>query len=319
MKVYGGYLSIDIKKNNEYYQSFHCFNTASNALVYFAKTKKISKVLLPYFLCESVFKSLARNNIKYDFYNINDKFEPLYNKKINNNEYIYIINYYGKLSNVDIEKYKKKYKRIIIDNVQSFFQKPVKKVPTIYSCRKYFGVPDGAYLFADNIKKPKLEQDNSSERYKHIIGRLDGNASDYYYFFKENENKLTNEKCKCMSSSTHTLLSNIDYKNVIKQRNVNYKELSSKLDNFNNLIIRKQTGPYCYPLYIKNGNKIRKELIKKKIYVPILWPNVLELNDCVEKEYAENILPLPCDQRYNDKDMKYIANIVIRLIKKYNK
>lgn len=319
MSEYGGYLNLEKNYNKEYYTSILCFNTASNALIYFAKTKRISKLLLPYFLCDSIKKKLAKNNIEYDFYYINDELEPLYNKTLKKDEYLYIVNYYGILSNSDIGKYKAKYKRIIIDNVQSFFQKPVEKIPTIYSCRKYFGVPDGAYLFADNLKRIKLKQDNSYDRYKHIIGRLDGNASDYYDSFKENEEKLIKEECKYMSTSTHTLLSNINYKFVIKQRNINYKELSSKLDSFNMLKTRKQTGPYCYPLYIKNGNKIRKELIKKKIYVPILWPNVLELEDCIEKEYAENILPLPCDQRYDAKDMKYIANIVIKLIKKYNK
>lgn len=35
---------------------------------------------------------------------------------------------------------------IILDNTQSFFQKPISGIDTIYSCRKYFGVPDGAYL-----------------------------------------------------------------------------------------------------------------------------------------------------------------------------
>lgn len=64
-----------------------------------------------------------------------------------------------------------------------------------------------------------------------------------------------------------------------------------------------------YPLYIENGDKIRQKLRLLKIYIPVLWPNVL--NDCKENqcEYrmAKNILPLPCDQRYKEEEMIYMA------------
>ena len=31
-----------------------------------------------------------------------------------------------------------------------------------------------------------------------------------------------------------------------------------------------------YPLLLKNGHRIKQVLIQQKIYVPTLWPNVLE-------------------------------------------
>ena len=65
-----------------------------------------------------------------------------------------------------------------------------------------------------------------------------------------------------------------------------------------------------YPLYINNGNEIKKKLQERKIYVPTLWPDVYKLCDKTETEYqmAENIIPIPVDQRYNVDDMKYIVN-----------
>lgn len=56
-------------------------------------------------------------------------------------------------------------------------------------------------------------------------------------------------------------------------------------------------GPFAYPLYIENGIEIRKELAKKKLYIPTLWPNVLqEMNEnSIEYRYVAKILPLlPC-------------------------
>ena len=67
-------------------------------------------------------------------------------------------------------------------------------------------------------------------------------------------------------------------------------------------------GAFAYPLYIENGVEIRKRLIKRNIYIPTLWPNVLEnmSTESLEYAWASNILPLPCDQRYTVEDMKYI-------------
>jgi hypothetical protein len=69
-------------------------------------------------------------------------------------------------------------------------------------------------------------------------------------------------------------------------------------------------GAFAYPFYLEKGVEIRKELAAKKIYIPTLWPNVLEdtPESSLEYDYAANILPLPCDQRYGIKDMKYMIN-----------
>ena len=53
--------------------------------------------------------------------------------------------------------------------------------------------------------------------------------------------------------------------------------------------------------------ELKKRLAEKKIYVATLWPNVLKCDGALEKDYAENILPLPCDQSYDVNDMKRIA------------
>ena len=53
-----------------------------------------------------------------------------------------------------------------------------------------------------------------------------------------------------------------------------------------------------------------------KIYIPTLWPSVFELTTKEDIEYkmAENILPLPIDQRYTIEDMEYIVEAVLKCI-----
>ena len=71
-----------------------------------------------------------------------------------------------------------------------------------------------------------------------------------------------------------------------------------------------------YPFLTPNGAIIRKKLQQEKIYIPTLWPSVKEWcsADMLEYKYAENILPLPIDQRYGEKDMMYIVNSIQKFI-----
>ena len=61
---------------------------------------------------------------------------------------------------------------------------------------------------------------------------------------------------------------------------------------------------------------VRKKLIEKKIYIPILWPDVLERMPAksVEHQLAQEILPLPCDQRYDENDMMYIIKEINKIL-----
>ena len=309
MREIGGYFELDQFINKPYYENLVELNTGRNALLYLVKAKKISKIYLPYFLCNSVSDVLSKYKIDYEYYNVGKDFFPIFEEKLKEDEYLYIVNYYGQITDDVTRKFKKEYKNIILDNTQSFFQKPIVGVDTIYSCRKYFGVPDGAYLSTDVVLNERLEEDQSSFRMKHILGRFEGKASDYYIEFKKNDETFKELPIKSMSKLTRNILGAIDYEKVIETRNRNFEYLHNRLRNKNILDIKLPYGPFAYPFYMENGIGTRKKLAEKKIYIPTLWPNVLKENheDSIEYDYAANILPLPCDQRYGVEDMDKIV------------
>ena len=105
----------------------------------------------------------------------------------------------------------------------------------------------------------------------------------------------------------------MDYETVRKKRNENYAYLETALGTRNPLKLRTPDGPYAYPFYHKNGMALKQALAAEKIYVATLWPNVLEYEGTLEKDYAENILPLPCDQRYTQEDMERIIDVTGRM------
>ena len=320
MQEIGGYLQLDDFTSNEYYKNLVSLNTARNYFVYLCKAKNISKVYLPYFLCDSVSEVCVRENICYEYYHINSDFTPIFNEKLSNNEYLYIVNYYGQLTNEQILSYQQMHQNIILDNVQAFFQKPLSGIDTIYSCRKFFGVPDGAYLSTDTKINYELAVDVSKDRMKHILGRYEGkSASDYYDDFKENDHSFIGLPLMYMSKLTHNILGAIDYEKVIEKRNENYRVLSNGLDKINELKFVKPYAPFVYPFYCENGMFLRKKLAEKKIFIPTLWPNILDFDSCeLEKDYALNILPIPVDQRYSVNEMEKISQYLKLLTNKLN-
>ena len=78
--------------------------------------------------------------------------------------WLYIVNFYGQLSNEYLKIWKQRYDRVIVDNAQSYFQMPVEGMDTLYTCRKYFGVADGAFLYSDTRLSKEIPLDESFER-----------------------------------------------------------------------------------------------------------------------------------------------------------
>lgn len=308
MKEIGGYLGLETFHGKGYYENLVALNSGRNAMLYVLKAKNIKKIYIPYFLCWSIFKMCEKENYQYEFYRIDENFLPIFDKKLDEGEYLYIVNYYGQISDEIIVLLKEKHHNVIVDNVQAFFQKPMNGIDTIYSCRKFFGVPDGGYASTDATLNEKIKQDVSMDRMKHILGRYEGvSASQFYDDFKTSEATFKDIELKYMSKLTQNILNAIDYECVRKKREENFLYLHNKLGRINKLSLSVPVGPYAYPFYCANGMEIKKKLAERKIFVATLWPNVLSMDNTLEKDYAENILPLPVDQRYNLEDMQRIV------------
>lgn len=312
MREIGGYFELENLADNEYYSNLTKLNNGRNALWYMIKAKNIQKLYIPYFLCDSVSNMLKKKGVSFEYYDVGSDFSPLFEKNLLENEFLYVVNFYGQISNTAIITLKQKFDNIIVDNTQAFFQEPLNGIDTLYSVRKFFGVPDGAYLATDKRLNEELKQDISKDRMIHILGRYEGKASDYYKFHHKNDEISDGEDLKTMSKLTRNLLGAIDYKKVLETRNRNYALIESKLGDKNAITPISPEGPFAYPFFIENGIEIRKQLAKEKIYIPVLWPNVLNdmPKESLEYQYAANILPLPCDQRYSEEDMEYMIGLL---------
>lgn len=307
MKEYGGYIELDTYRLPMLHDGAIALNCGRNCLAYIIESRKIQKLLLPFFMCDSVHNLCRKYHVEIQYYHVDQRFRPL-NLVLADDVWLYVMNYYGQLTSEYLSDLKRKYDRIIVDNAQAYFDAPIVDTDTLYTCRKYFGVADGAFLYTDCLSETEYLQDESFDRMRFILGRYERTASEFYNDNVTNNHMFASEPIKKMSKLTNNLLHGIDYEFIKKRRTENFKIYHSILRGINELDIREVEGAFAYPLLIKNGSEIRKKLQQKKIYVPTLWPNVLnELSEnTLEYRFAKNILPLPCDQRYSEIDIRYV-------------
>lgn len=311
MKEIGGYIELDTCRHAMLHEDAILLNCGRNALAYLLEAKGIKKLYLPYFLCDSVANVCKKYGVEVAFYHIGENWLPK-DLVIDGDAWLYIVNFYGQITREDLARLAEVHNNVIIDNAQAYFDAPLANVDTLYTCRKFFGVSDGAILYTNSKLERSLEIDESFNRIHYVLGRYERTASEFYEEAARNNDIFDNEPIKEMSRLTKNLLRSIDYEYVKQVRTNNFAYLHEKLREVNKLNIRLIEGAFMYPLLIDDGMKIRKQLQQMKIYIPTLWPNVLEEcePDTLEYKFAAEILPIPVDQRYGIEDMEYLVEVI---------
>lgn len=313
---YGGFLPLELPKGKGHYYSKYKnvlqFNTIKAAIPLIQKILNIDTIYAPYYLCPNVIAELKNSFKKVEFFNIDKNLLPLIADT--NEKLIYLVNYFG-IMDSKIRKYIKNNSNtvFILDNAHSFYFKPILKdnVFNLYSCKKFFGVPDGGYLItkekiADNL--PKIFANDYSG---YLIKSLEEGTNSCYQEKKEVDQKI-NSSYSGISFFSERILSGIDYNYIKKVRATNFSILNKHFSKYNNIQCESSSIPYLYPLFLTCD--IRKELIQKKIYVPTLWGQCLNQNNLFEKELTEKTIFIPLDQRYDKMDINYIVSVINSLL-----
>ena len=314
MKEIGGYFELELAKGEEYHKDAIRLNTGRNAFEYILRAKEYKKVYLPYYTCDVMLEPIMKLNLAYEFYYIQNDFEPIFDfTKVKSDEVFVYTNYFGVCDHI-VKKVYLQCKNLIIDNSLAFYSTPLPNVDTFYSVRKFFGVPDGAYLYTNTLLFDNFETDISCQRFEHLLGRTDIGAEEYYTAFKNNDEALCNQPIKLMSKLTQKLLSGIEYQSISEKRVENFNFLHSQLKNINqlNIIIESDITPMIYPLLVENGEKLKKKLIHNKVFVATYWPNIIKWTklDSIEMKFYNNLVNIPIDQRYGLEDMTKILNVI---------
>jgi len=313
MEAIGGYFSLELPLREEYHKDALRLNTGRNCLEYILRARHYRKVFIPYFTCEVILEPFKKLNISYAFYHIDLNLEISDEIQLKTDEALLYTNYFG-LKQRYAENLAKKYgKQLIIDNTQAFYAKPIQGIDSFYTCRKFFGVADGAYLYTDKLLDEEFEQDESYGRMTHLLKRNDLSAEEGFADFRKADDGLDNQPIRKMSKLTQRIMQSIDYEEAAKKRRENYLRLHEALGDSNNLTLQldEDAVPMVYP-YLVPSKGLREKLIENKVFLARYWPNVLEwtTEDDIEYLLAYQMQPLPIDQRYGEEEMIKIIEVI---------
>lgn len=315
MQQYGGYVPLEKVVKGEFFReqdtSILRLNSGRTAMLCAVGDGGYEKVYVPVYMGGCVLGALQKKGIEIEFYHIDQNFMPLGIGEMHEKEILLWANYYGIIKKSVVEKICSVYKNIIIDNTHAFFSKPQMEAYNVYSCRKFFGVNDGAYLLHRNLKPVNMQKSNQFQIASFLRAKEDAG----YEGYEDNEQRITAEGEMEMSDLTRYMLCSIDYEAIKVRRQSNFSILHKELKEINELdIVLEEQVPMIYPLLITDDG-IRGYLEKNRIFLYRWWRWFIEKNmgNEFENQLYQYLLPLPIDQRYNDNDMEEI----IRIIKKY--
>lgn len=312
---YGGFLPLELNEGREFYlydetqmQRFNCGKAAVASVMQCIAPKTI---YIPYYLCPNVCKEIESHNLKVEYYHIDEKMMPV-DLPDEEGDCVYLVNYFG-IMDVAITQYARSFQKafVILDNSHSFYCKPImsKNIYNIYSCKKFFGVPDGAYLISAHLEGGEIAEGYASERALYLFESLE-QGTNYCYTKKKEADFEIARNYEGMSVLTKRILQSIDYEAVKKKRCDNFRQYEEAFAEMNLFECAENSVPYIYPLNV--GRNIKKQLVEKKIYVPTLWGHMIEekFKGSLEYRLSDETIFLPLDQRYYYNDIEYIIETV---------
>ena len=313
-KEIGGYFQLERGSGLQIHPESSCLlNSARNALRSIVHSLGIKRIQVPYYTCPVVWRALEAENCEIIPYDVDDAFFPLLDSS---DIPLLYTNYFGLCNNV-IEKVKRKFPSLIVDNAQAFYAKP-EGIACFWSPRKFFGLPDGGILWTSYPLTLNLPSSESWQRCSHLLKRWDLGASAGYVDFQKNDASLNDENPLTMSNLTQALMSSIDVEAARERRCRNFKILHQVLASENIISLDLQTElncgavPLVYPFRMKDL-ELRRHLISKKVFTATYWPPEVGC-ECMTSESAQmlarEIIPLPIDQRYDESDMQRILEVL---------
>lgn len=312
MKEIGGYFGIEytnIELNNFHTDAVR-LNTARNCLAYILLNRDIKHIYIPYYVCDVVVHIIAKHNVSFSYYTINDKLEPETLPSINAGEAFLYVNYFG-LKDAYVKVLATQMKGLIIDNSQALFARPLSNIDTFYSLRKFVGVSEGAFLYTTVQNKVTVNQSQAAADPRYLYKRIDVSARHGYEAFHNNEEILDELPLSYMSQSTEAFIKGYDFEKNKCIRERNFLMLHHYLGDINKfqVEVKDVNGPLCYP-FLTGNEHVKSELLKNNVFVATYWPGMDIISGSFEAYIQSHLLPLPIDQRYSADDIQRIIDVI---------
>ena len=314
MEAIGGYLELELPPASAWMDKRAIgYQAARKAFQALLRSGQPRRVWLPRYTCTSLIDTLETEGIEFAFYAIDEQLQLAGSVSLSRGEWLLYINYFGVR-----DAYARQLLRrfdpdsVVIDCSQSLFSPPFDCLATLYSPRKFVGVPDGGLLITRVAMPPPQEVDDGSiERLSPLLKRIAFSAESGYQEHHQVDRSLSEGEPMRMSVLTSHLLSRIHAEHVRACRIANFSLLHRLLGRHNRLDLGQVppfVAPMCYPLLTTHAG-LRAFLISRRIFVPRYWSDLdgADARFETERSLSVQLTALPCDQRYGESHMRRIA------------
>jgi hypothetical protein len=307
MDAIGGYFALEPAGSSE--PTFHgqarSFQSARVAFAALLQTVKPRRVWMPWYLCDSMAEPLASQQVAAQRYALGPDFSIAGPVHLEPDDLLLYVNYFGLHDHV-LDRLALTYPQaqLVFDNAQAFYSRPRPVLATLYSPRKFLGVPDGGYLWAPTLPIPRYARDaDSRSRAVHLFKRHELGAEAGYADFAKAEASLSGQDLLEMSHFTQHLLSQVPHPAVRSRRRENFAFLANRLGPFNQLApaLGDDAVPACYPFLPCGPAGLHRLLWDARIFAARYWPELMEparATPGMERRWAAELVALPIDQRY---------------------
>lgn len=319
MKAIGGFLELELSPgSSSYHATSLTFKNGRSAFSAVLNRLRARKVYVPFYTCNALLEPLIEGGIHYEFYAVDPSLEVAALPTLSEGELLVYVNYFD-LKRGYVEQLSERYgDQLVVDATQAFFLRGNGKSWFFNSCRKFFGVPDGSYLYVPERFMADFQppgQENTSYSVDHLVYRFHGELQRGYEATQRNE-ALMNAHLVAMSRLSHGLLSHMDYASAAASRRRNFQLLEQRLGALNRLRTTLEPGsaPHYFP-FLPDELVERRPLWDERIFVPSFWRDCLQRSEPgfqFERMLSSMLLPLPIDQRYATDDMERVADVVLR-------
>ena len=319
-KTIGGFFELELpNKGSLYHDRALALANGRVCFKVLLDCVKPSKVYLPFYCCDSLILPLKEAGISYEFYALNSAFDPMGIPLLGDSELYVYINYFGLKTQTGRKLSKLLGQQLVVDNSHAFFEESYGVSWAFNSVRKFFGVPDGGFLFS-----PQYLEDNYTPNAhiitEHLWLRLFGKQDDANEFYHQSEAAQTLE-VKGMSNLTKQILYSVKFIDVARARKRYFKILDRVLRPFNQvpeniLNLVHDAVPFCYP-FLSHKPIDKKVFHEHHVYTSSLWEDVLKRNTegyAFEKKMSQNLIALPIDHRLTEEDLHRLIELVLKIV-----
>lgn len=305
-------------------QGFFCARAALAALLAYLAPNRL---WLPAYLCPSLIEAATGHRI--NFFSVDELLEPDFTKlapALQSGDVVLAINYFGRAPCQAFRQLVKNHPDVLFieDCAQALDTgRPVWGHWRLFSPRKLIGVAEGGYVVAGQGLSPRWNTQPADKAFYQLLEQApllrqqQPQANQLWHPLNQQREAAMSTAPWQITLNSHQLLWRLDHASIARQRRQNFTILATALANHSFLrVTEPDFAPLGFPLRLRPTKRshVREALIDAGIFPAIHWNDLPSPSSLfpVAHQLAQELLTLPCDQRYTTTDMERIALFVTK-------